>query len=131
MAHAFISYSHSDEYVVTRLHTHMSQLKREGLLTSWFDGEILPGGSLDENIQDELTKADIFLAVVSPDYLNSAYCYDVEFQKALSRFATGKLKSFQSLLSPAIGNHPHSVNLKRFQRMVSQSANGLMKIMRF
>jgi len=72
----------------------MSQLKREVLLTSWFDGEILAGGSLDENIKDELNKAEIFLAVVSPDYLNSAYCYDVEFQKALSRFATGKLKSF-------------------------------------
>ena len=100
MAHAFISYSHSDEYIVKRLHTHMSQLKREGLLTSWFDGEILAGGSLDENIKDELNKAEIFLAVVSPDYLNSAYCYDVEFQKALSRFATGEVKILPIIAQP-------------------------------
>ncbi|WP_262889311.1 hypothetical protein [Pedobacter panaciterrae] len=40
MAHAFISYSHSAAQVVYRLEVHMSQLKREGLLSTWFDEEI-------------------------------------------------------------------------------------------
>ncbi len=100
MAHAFISYSHSDEYTVKPLHTHMSQLTREGDLTSWFDGEILAGGSLNEDINSKLNKADLFIAIVSPDYLNSAYCYDIEFQKALGRFAEGQLKIVPVIAQP-------------------------------
>lgn len=100
MAHAFISYSHSDEYVVKRLHTHMSQLKREGTLTSWFDGEILAGSSLDENVKLELDRAELFIAIVSPDYLNSAYCYDIEFQDALSKFQVGKVRIIPIIAQP-------------------------------
>ncbi len=100
MAHAFISYSHSDEYIVKRLHTHMSQLKREGTLTSWFDGEILVGSTLDENIKVELEKADLFIAIVSPDYLNSAYCYDIEFQRALAKFQIGQVRIIPIIAQP-------------------------------
>ena len=78
----------------------MSQLKREGNLTSWFDGEIPAGGSLDENIMAELNKADIFIAIVSPDYLNSAYCFNVEFQKALTRFASGHVRIVPVIAQP-------------------------------
>jgi len=38
MANAFVSYSHSDAQAVHRLEVHMSQLKREGLLSTWFNG---------------------------------------------------------------------------------------------
>src|SRR5665213_815088 len=100
MAHAFISYSHSDEQVVKRLHTHMSQLKREGQLSSWFDGAILVGGSLDDEIGNELKKAEIFLAIISPDYLASSYCYDIEFQEALKLFNMGQLKIVPIIAQP-------------------------------
>jgi hypothetical protein len=100
MAHAFISYSHSDEHIVKRLHAHMSQLKREGNLTSWFDGEILAGASLDKDITTELNKTDIFIAIVSPDYLNSAYCFDIEFQDALNRFALGHVRIVPVIAQP-------------------------------
>lgn len=100
MAHAFISYSHSDAQAVHRLEVHMSQLKREGLLSTWFDGEILAGGSLDADIFAELEKADIFLAVISPDYLNSAYCYDIEFQQALRAVEAGKIRIVPIIAQP-------------------------------
>jgi len=38
----------------------MSQLKRDGLISSWFDGEILAGDSLDSNIDQELDKQIFF-----------------------------------------------------------------------
>jgi len=100
MAHAFISYSHSDERTVQRLQVHMAQLKREGSLTSWFDGEIKAGGELDDNIITELNRSDMFLAIISPDYLNSAYCYDVEFQHALTNFNNGKVRIVPIIAQP-------------------------------
>lgn len=100
MAHAFISYSHSDENIVKRLHTHMSQLKREGNLTSWYDGEILAGASFDKDISTELSKADIFIAIVSPDYISSAYCFDIEFQDALNRFSQGHVRIVPVIAQP-------------------------------
>jgi hypothetical protein len=83
MSKAFISYSHIDERVLERLHVHMAVLKRDGKISSWYDKEILAGGNLDANISSTLNDSDIFLAIVSPDYLNSQYCYEKEFQEAL------------------------------------------------
>ncbi len=91
MSKLFISYSHVDTHVLERLHTHMAILKEEGKVSTWFDREILAGGDLDSNIKEELTSADIFIAIVSPDYLNSKYCYQVEFKAALSRMEAGEL----------------------------------------
>jgi hypothetical protein len=127
MAHAFISYSHSDEYTVQRLHTHMSQLKREGDLTSWFDGEILAGGSLNKDINTELNKADIFIAIVSPDYLNSAYCYDIEFQKALNRFAGGQMKIVPVIAQPCDWKSSPFGKFKAIPKDGNRSVNGRTK----
>lgn len=100
MAHAFISYSHSDEHTVKRLQVHMAQLKREDLISSWYDGEIKAGDTLDNSIINELNRSDIFLAVISPDYLHSAYCFDVEFQQALDNFHAGKVRIVPIIAQP-------------------------------
>jgi hypothetical protein len=91
MSKLFISYSHVDTPVLERLHAHMAILKEEGKVSTWFDREILAGGDLDSNIKEKLTSADIFIAIVSPDYLNSKYCYQVEFKAALSQMEAGEL----------------------------------------
>jgi len=100
MAHAFISYTHVDAHYIERLHVHLAQLKREGLLTSWYDGEITAGQRLDQAIDDELKKADLFLALVSPDYLASNYCYNIEFQEAQKLHAAGKLVIIPIIVQP-------------------------------
>ncbi len=91
MSKAFISYSHRDERVLERLHVHMAVLKRDGKIASWYDKEILAGGNLDVNISSALSNSDIFLAIVSPDYLNSQYCYEKEFQEALKMQERGEI----------------------------------------
>jgi hypothetical protein len=91
MSNLFISYSHVDTNVLDRLHTHMAILKQEGKVSAWFDREILPGGDLDFSINEKLIAADIFIAIVSPDYLHSKYCYQIEFKAALSRMEAGEL----------------------------------------
>lgn len=79
---AFISYSHADEYYLERLKKHMKVLERDGLLTSFYDRDILAGDQLDEKIFTELSSSELFLAIVSPDFVASEYCYDKEFKKA-------------------------------------------------
>src|SRR6266436_9991350 len=100
MAKAFISYSHRDERALERLHTHLATLRREGNITAWYDREILAGDDIDRTIGLNLVQSDVFLALVSPDFLNSNYCYEREMAKALERHAEGTLRVVPVILEP-------------------------------
>lgn len=77
-AKAFISYSHADELALERLVKHLAVLLREKTLVQWFDQKILAGGTIDAEISKQLEACDLFLALVSPDFLASNYCYERE-----------------------------------------------------
>lgn len=80
---AFISYSHADTPMLELLHKHLAQLQRDGIITTWTDREITAGANLDHTISTALNRAQIFLALLSPDYIASNYCYEIEFETAL------------------------------------------------
>jgi hypothetical protein len=88
---AFISYSHNDEIILERLHKHLAQLQRDNLLRAWSDHDILAGGSLDSEISGALEKSQLFIALLSPDYIASNYCYEKEFETALKMQEEGRL----------------------------------------
>jgi hypothetical protein len=100
MAKAFISYSHRDEKALERLHIHLATLRREGKITAWYDREILAGDDVDDKISSNLLDSEIFLALVSPDFLASNYCYEREMAKALERHADGTLRVVPVILEP-------------------------------
>lgn len=91
MAKAFISYSHADEKVKDKLIVHLATLRREGAIDTWQDQEIPAGANLNQTISTALDSSAIFIAIVSPDYLHSNYCYEKEFQQALELLAAGKM----------------------------------------
>lgn len=97
---AFISYSHRDREAVDRLHTHLATLRREGLIDTWFDRRILPGDSIDDKITSELESCDIFLMMVSPDFLESDYCVDREMRRALERHDSGAARVVPIIIQP-------------------------------
>jgi len=97
---AFVSYSHADEAALGRLHKHLSMLQRDDLLNAWTDHAILAGTRLDEAIVETLENSRLFLALVSPDYLSSRYCYEVEFKRALALEKQGKLRIIPIILQP-------------------------------
>ncbi|WP_200828713.1 toll/interleukin-1 receptor domain-containing protein [Caballeronia choica] len=66
---------------------HLAQLKRDGLIEAWHDRRILAGSNLDDSINEQLQAADIVLLLVSPDFINSDYCYSREMALALERQA--------------------------------------------
>jgi hypothetical protein len=97
---AFISYSHADDSYLALFQKHLAQLRREGSISDWTDNAISAGGSLDNEINKALNEAEIFIALVSPDYLNSNYCYDKEFAEAQRRYEEGSLKIVPVILEP-------------------------------
>lgn len=97
---AFISYSHKDQVYLERIQTALSHIKREGLLDSWTDNQINLGDKLDLRINNELLSSNLFIALVSPDYLASNYCYEAEFNKALKLEEEGKLKIIPIICRP-------------------------------
>ena len=81
----FTAYSHEDSRAQERLKVHLNLLHRQGLIEIWFDREIMAGSGLDEEISENLEACDLFLILVSPDFLASDYCYEQEMERALER----------------------------------------------
>jgi hypothetical protein len=85
----FIAYSHVDEGLKNDLLKHLEPLKRLSLLDAWHDRKLKAGEEWDKSISTSLEKADIILLLVSIDFINSKYCYEVELYRALERHSEG------------------------------------------
>ncbi|APG49016.1 toll/interleukin-1 receptor domain-containing protein [Phaeobacter porticola] len=89
---AFISYSHHDKAALDRLHVHLKNLTREGQIETWYDRDILAGSELDSEIEREMEAANLFLLMISPDFIASDYCVEREMKRALERHAAGSAR---------------------------------------
>lgn len=96
----FISYSHKDESYRSDLEDHLSMLKRKDVISVWHDREILAGDAWKGKIDENLDQADLVLFLVSPSFLASDYCCDIEVRKALENKAAGKCEIISIVLRP-------------------------------
>lgn len=96
----FISYSHKDAAVLERLHVHLAGMRRERLISEWYDREILAGDDIDNQISEQLESADIFLLLVSPDFIASDYCVERELARALERHDQGNARVIPIIVEP-------------------------------
>lgn len=85
----FCSYSHKDEFSRKALEVHLKLLQRRRLIESWDDRKLEAGDDWKETISDNLDGADIVILLVSPDFIASDYCYELEMRRALERHETG------------------------------------------
>jgi hypothetical protein len=99
-ANVFISYSHADEKALERLLKHLAMLKRDGKLEAWSDHKIMPGTPFDQEIISRLNESNIFLAMLSQDYLSSNYCYEKEFEQAMQLTEEGRIRIVPIILEP-------------------------------
>jgi len=81
----FFCYAHEDEALLNKLKTHLKPLQRQGLIDVWHDRDISAGTEWEQEISERLNEATIILLLVSPDFMNSDYCYSVEMKRALER----------------------------------------------
>ncbi|HWW62949.1 MAG TPA: TIR domain-containing protein, partial [Thermoanaerobaculia bacterium] len=85
----FYSYARADAKQRLKLDKHLAPLRRLGLIVDWYDNEILPGDAWAEEIARKLKSADIVLLLVSPDFVDSEYCYHVELDEAMKKHQEG------------------------------------------
>ena len=85
----FICYSHKDRRLRDTLETHLKGLQREGVVSMWYDGKIVPGAEWDHEIKRHLEAAHVILLLISADFIASDYCWEKELPKALKRHKSG------------------------------------------
>ena len=77
--YAFISYSHKDKGEVFPVIRAM----RENGYNVWFDEGITPASEWDDHIANRILNAEFFIAMLSPNYLESTNCMDeLEFARS-------------------------------------------------
>ena len=86
----FVSYAHEDEPYKDALEKFLVTARRTRHLKVWHDRAIRPGDDWAERIDRNLEMADVVVLLVSVDFLNSEYCVDVEFKRALEREDEGE-----------------------------------------
>jgi hypothetical protein len=81
----FFCYAHEDELYLNKLKAYLRPLQRQALIDVWHDRDISAGTEWEQEINERLNEAQIILLLVSPDFMNSDYCYSVEMKRALER----------------------------------------------
>jgi hypothetical protein len=99
-AKLFFSYSHEDEKLRNKLAKHLMLLERQGFLSGWHDRQIIAGQDWTNEIGEHARHADIILLLISPDFLASDYCFNVEMEAALQRHDRGEASVIPIILRP-------------------------------
>jgi len=81
----FFSYAHEDEGLRNELSKQLKILERSGIISSWTDRSIAAGEEWRKGIDSAIEKAKVILLLVSPDFMASDYCYEVEMARAMDR----------------------------------------------
>jgi TIR domain len=96
----FICYAREDETLCQSLERHLIVLKRQGLIDVWHDRQINAGTEWEGEIHKHLNVAQIILLLISPDFIASDYCYDIEMIHAMERHQQGKACVIPIILRP-------------------------------
>ena len=100
MTSLFFSYAHRDEDLRNELEIHLAALKRQGIIDAWHDRRIVVGNEVHNEISEHLENADIVLLLVSPYFIASDYCYDVEMISAMQQHDRGEARVIPVILHP-------------------------------
>ena len=105
VAAVFFSYSHADEGLRDELEKQLSMMKHQGLIETWHDRRIGAGEEFAAAIDERINKDEIILLLVSPDFLASRYCYEIEMQRAMERHERREAIVIPVILRPCDWHH--------------------------
>jgi hypothetical protein len=97
-AHIFYSYSRHDVSPVTELDERLAEMRSEGSIKTFWDRHMDPGSEWHSETTEELNDADIVLFFVSPDFLVSRYCQQVELPRTLELHGYGLTRAIPIIL---------------------------------
>lgn len=93
-------YAHEDEILLNKLKIHLITLQRQKIIQMWHDRDISAGAEWEQEISKYLNAADIILLLISPDFIASDYCFDIEMVKAIKRHEYGDTRVIPVILRP-------------------------------
>ena len=96
----FYSYSRKDEALRDELDMHLSLLKRQKLITGWYDRAIEGGEEFEPKIMQRLNSASVILLLVSTAFMASDYCYEKEMMRAMERHEKEGTRVIPIILRP-------------------------------
>src|SRR6266702_3671187 len=98
----FLCHAHEDEPLLDKLKSHLSPLRRQGLIQMWHDRDISAGTEWEQEISKHLNGAQIILLMVSPNFMDSDYCYGIEAKQAMERHERGEAQVIPIILRPCL-----------------------------
>ena len=96
----FISYAHRDRALYKELEKHLSNLRRQNVIASWYDGDISPGTEWESQITEHLNTDQIILLLISADFIASDFCYSIEMTQAIARHDANQARVLPIILRP-------------------------------
>jgi TIR domain len=96
----FISYAHEDRLLRDKLATHLSNLRRQKIISDWYDGDISPGTEWRTQLMNHLNTAQIILLLISADFMDSDFCYSIEMDLAIKRHDADQARVLPIILRP-------------------------------
>ena len=96
----FVSYSHENAAWCKRLLPVLRVKANVDTLQPWHDTELKAGDRWDKEIRAELERMDIFLCLVSYQFLASDYIQNVELPRAKARHKNGEIEVVPVVLYP-------------------------------
>jgi hypothetical protein len=96
----FVSYSHENAPWCKRLFPVLRVKANVDTLQPWHDTELKAGDRWHKEIQAELERMDIFLCLVSYEFLASGYIQSVELRRANVRHEKGEIEVVPVVLYP-------------------------------
>jgi TIR domain/CHAT domain len=100
MIEVFFSYAHEDEKLRDELAKQLKLLERQGVISAWHDRQIVAGSEWGNAIDTHLDSAQVILLLISPDFLASDYCWDIEVKRAMERHEAGEARVIPVILRP-------------------------------
>jgi hypothetical protein len=88
----FVSYSHENAVWCKRLLPVLRVKAHVDTLQPWHDTELKAGDRWDKDIRADLEMMDIFLCLVSYEFLASDYIQEVELPRAKARHENGEIE---------------------------------------
>ena len=98
MVDGFVSYAHDDLAVCGKLLTHLRPVERKFGLSLWRDERLKAGHHWNKEIEEAIARADVFIMLVSPEFLGSDYIYDTEIPAIKRRLRACKGKAISVLV---------------------------------
>jgi tetratricopeptide (TPR) repeat protein len=98
----FCCYSRKDQQLLLDLRTHLMPLQRQGYIKLWADTDISAGTDWEKEITKHLNTAQIILLLISPDFMNSDYCYSKEMTRAIERHEQDEARVIPIIVRPVL-----------------------------